>query len=280
MHSGFVRALRDGLDRLTAPIYRPIRRDPARFRRARFLALGRPSSPSRSCACCSQGWRWSQRDLDVTRAADRRARRRRRASRARRPQVAAFRAATGRAPGLAIVLVGEDPASAVYVRSKGKATLEAGMESFSHKLPADTSQADLLALVDRLNADPAVDGILVQLPLPPHIDANTIIPGDRPRQGRRRLPPGQCRPARHRAARLRPVHAARLPDAAQGRARRPRRASRGGRRPLEHRRQADGACCCSSESCTVTIVHSRTRDLPSLTRQADILVAAIGRARR
>ena len=74
-----------------------------------------------------------------------------------------------------MVLVGEDPASAVYVRSKGKATLEAGMQSFEHKLPADTSEAELLALVDRLNADPAVDGILVQLPLPPHIDANKVI---------------------------------------------------------------------------------------------------------
>lgn len=82
----------------------------------------------------------------------------------------AFRAAKGRPPGLAVVLVGEDPASQVYVRSKGKSTVEAGMNSFEHKLPADTTEADLLAVVAQLNADPAVDGILVQLPLPAHID--------------------------------------------------------------------------------------------------------------
>ena len=89
-------------------------------------------------------------------------------------QVARFRAATGRAPGLAVVLVGDDPASAVYVRSKGKATREAGMESFEHLLPVSTSQDELVALVDRLNADPAVDGILVQLPLPPQIDERVV----------------------------------------------------------------------------------------------------------
>src|SRR3569623_1217350 len=86
-------------------------------------------------------------------------------------QVATFRAAAGRAPGLAVVLVGEDPASAVYVRSKGKQTLEAGMHSVEHKLPAETSEADLLALVAKLNADPKVHGILVQLPLPKQIDS-------------------------------------------------------------------------------------------------------------
>src|SRR4029453_7215062 len=90
-------------------------------------------------------------------------------------EVAKFRVAPGRAPGLAVVLVGEDPASAVYVRSKGKATVEAGMESFEHRLPAEISEGKLLDLIDRLNADPAVDGILVQLPLPDHIDANQII---------------------------------------------------------------------------------------------------------
>jgi methylenetetrahydrofolate dehydrogenase (NADP+) / methenyltetrahydrofolate cyclohydrolase len=90
--------------------------------------------------------------------------------------VPAFAAAAGRAPGLAVVLVGEDPASQVYVRSKGKATIEAGMESFEHKLPIDTSQTELLALVGQLNADPAVDGILVQLPLPKQIDEAAITP--------------------------------------------------------------------------------------------------------
>ena len=89
--------------------------------------------------------------------------------------VPGFVAATGRAPGLAVVLVGEDPASAVYVRSKGKATLAAGMESFEHKLDVSASQEELLALVARLNADEKVDGILVQLPLPAQIDEKAVI---------------------------------------------------------------------------------------------------------
>ena len=88
---------------------------------------------------------------------------------------AEFLRAAGRRPGMAVVLVGDDPASAVYVRSKGKATVEAGMASFAHQLPADTSQADLLDLVSALNADPAVDGILVQLPLPPHVDERVVL---------------------------------------------------------------------------------------------------------
>ena len=89
--------------------------------------------------------------------------------------VPAFAAATGRVPGLAVVIVGEDPASHVYVRAKGKATREAGMESFEHRLPDTTSQDALLALVRRLNADDAVDGILVQLPLPAGIDDKAVI---------------------------------------------------------------------------------------------------------
>ena len=93
---------------------------------------------------------------------------------------------SGRKAGLAVVLVGEDPASQVYVRSKGKATIEAGMASFEHRLPADTGQAELLALVARLNADPAVDGILVQLPLPAHIGRAGGDRCDRSGQGRRR----------------------------------------------------------------------------------------------
>lgn len=88
---------------------------------------------------------------------------------------AAFEQASGRKAGLAVVLVGEDPASQVYVRSKGKATLECGMNSFEHKLPADTDEATLLALVEQLNADSAVDGILVQLPLPAHLDEQKVI---------------------------------------------------------------------------------------------------------
>ncbi|NQZ46653.1 MAG: bifunctional methylenetetrahydrofolate dehydrogenase/methenyltetrahydrofolate cyclohydrolase, partial [Erythrobacter sp.] len=86
-----------------------------------------------------------------------------------------FADAAGRKPGLAVVLVGEDPASQVYVGSKGKATIAANMESFEHRLPADTSEADLLALIAQLNGDEAVDGILVQLPLPAHLDEQSII---------------------------------------------------------------------------------------------------------
>jgi len=89
--------------------------------------------------------------------------------------VAQFTLATKRTPGLAVVLVGEDPASKVYVASKEKQTVEVGMRSFAHRLPADTKQADLIALIERLNADPAVDGILVQLPLPKHLDELAVI---------------------------------------------------------------------------------------------------------
>jgi methylenetetrahydrofolate dehydrogenase (NADP+)/methenyltetrahydrofolate cyclohydrolase len=193
-------------------------------------------------------------------------------------QVAAFRAATGRAPGLATVLVGEEPASAVYVRNKGKATLEAGMESFSHKLSPDITQTELLALVGRLNADPAVDGILVQLPLPPHIDANTIILAIDPEKdvdgfhpvnaGRLAIGlPGfvPCTPLgclmllKQTLGELAGLNAVVV-----------------GRSNIVGKPMAQ---LLLKESCTVTIGHSRTRDLPSITRQADILVAAIGRAK-
>ena len=191
-------------------------------------------------------------------------------------QVAAFRAATGRVPGLATVLVGEDPASAVYVRSKGKATREAGMESFSHTLSPATSQAELLALVARLNSDPSVDGILVQLPLPPHIDANAVIltiDPDKDVDGFHPVNAGRlaiglpgfvpCTPLgclmllKDTLGPLAGLHAAVV-----------------GRSNIVGKPMAQ---LLLKESCTVTIVHSRTRDLPSLTRQADILVAAIGR---
>jgi methylenetetrahydrofolate dehydrogenase (NADP+)/methenyltetrahydrofolate cyclohydrolase len=88
---------------------------------------------------------------------------------------AAFEAAAGRKAGLAVVLVGDDPASRVYVRSKGKQTVECGMASFEHRLPEDTDEATLLALIDQLNNDPTVDGILVQLPLPRHLSEQTVI---------------------------------------------------------------------------------------------------------
>ena len=192
-------------------------------------------------------------------------------------EVARFAAATGRSPGLAVVLVGEDPASAVYVRSKGKATVEAGMESFEHRLPADTSEADLLALVDTLNADPAVDGILVQLPLPPQIDADKVIT---------RIDPDKDVDGFH------PVNAGRLATGLPGfvpctpygclMLLRGQLGSLSGKSAVVIGRSnivgKPMALLLLGDSCTVTIAHSRTVDLPAVVRQADIVVAAVGRA--
>ncbi len=192
-------------------------------------------------------------------------------------EVARFAAATGRSPGLAVVLVGEDPASAVYVRSKGKATVEAGMESFEHRLPADTSEANLLALVDTLNADPAVDGILVQLPLPPQIDADKVIT---------RIDPDKDVDGFH------PVNAGRLATGLPGfvpctpygclMLLRSQLGSLSGKSAVVIGRSnivgKPMALLLLGDSCTVTIAHSRTVDLPAVVRQADIVVAAVGRA--
>ncbi len=192
-------------------------------------------------------------------------------------EVTAFRAATGRAPGLAVVLVGEDPASAVYVRSKGKATIEAGMVSFEHKLASDTPEADLLALVDQLNADHAVDGILVQLPLPPHIDSNMVIT---------RIDPDKDVDGFH------PVNAGRLTIGLDGfvpctplgclKLLRAELGDLSGKSAVVIGRSnivgKPMALLLLGDSCTVTIAHSRTADLPAIVRQADIVVAAVGRA--
>lgn len=191
-------------------------------------------------------------------------------------EVARFRVATGRVPGLATLLVGEDPASAVYVRSKGRATLEAGMLSFEHKLPADTSEGDLLALIDRLNADPAVDGILVQLPLPGHIDSNKVIT---------RIDPDKDVDGFH------PVNAGRLAIGLEGfvpctplgclKLLRAQLGDLSGMNAVVIGRSnivgKPMAMLLLAESCTVTIAHSRTRDLPEVVRGADIVVAAVGR---
>ena len=186
-------------------------------------------------------------------------------------------AACGRKPGLAVVLVGEDAASAVYVRSKGKATIAAGMASFAHRLPADTSQAALEALVDRLNADPAVDGILVQLPLPAPLDESAIIT---------RIDPDKDVDGFH------PVNAGRLATGLPGfvpctplgclmllRAVLGDLAGKDavviGRSNIVGKPMAQ---LLIGESCTVTVAHSRTRDLADVVRRADIVVAAVGRA--
>ncbi|KRC81027.1 bifunctional methylenetetrahydrofolate dehydrogenase/methenyltetrahydrofolate cyclohydrolase FolD [Sphingomonas sp. Root241] len=192
-------------------------------------------------------------------------------------RVPAFRQATGRAPGLAVVLVGEDPASAVYVRSKGKMTREAAMESFEHRLPADTDQATLIALVDQLNADPAVDGILVQLPLPAHLDADEVL---------LRIDPDKDVDGFH------PVNAGRLATGLPGFV----PCTPLGCLMLLEDRLGDlsgldavvvgrsnivgkpMAALLTAKSCTVTVAHSRTRNLPHYLQHADIVVAAVGRA--
>ncbi len=189
--------------------------------------------------------------------------------------VTAFRAEAGRAPGLAVVLVGEDPASNVYVRSKGKATREAGMESIEHRLPADVPAEQVLALVATLNADPAIDGILVQLPLPKHIDEQAVISA---------IDPDKDVDGFH------PINAGRLATGLPGfvpctpfgcvlllKSVLPSlsglEAVVVGRSNIVGKPMAQ---LLLQESCTVTVVHSRTKDVPAHIRRADIVVAAVG----
>jgi len=191
-------------------------------------------------------------------------------------QVATFRAAAGRAPGLAVVLVGEDPASAVYVRSKHKATLAAGMESFEHRLPADTAQDDLLALIEALNADPTVDGILVQLPLPKHIDEQVVITRidpDKDVDGFHPVNAGRLATGLHGFVPCTPYGCVMLLKDVLG-------DLTGLDAVVVGRSNIVGkpmAQLLIRESCTVTVAHSRTRDLSSVVKRADIVVAAVGR---
>jgi methylenetetrahydrofolate dehydrogenase (NADP+) / methenyltetrahydrofolate cyclohydrolase len=189
---------------------------------------------------------------------------------------AAFEQKAGRKAGLAVVLVGEDPASQVYVRSKGKQTVACGMASFEHKLPEDTRQETLLALVDQLNADPAVDGILVQLPLPKHLDEQAVVERISPNKdvdgltpistGRLALglpglvpctPLGSLMLLKDRLGSLSGLNAVVI-----------------GRSILVGKPMAQ---LLLGENCTVTVAHSRTKDLPEVVRRADIVVAAVGR---
>jgi len=191
-------------------------------------------------------------------------------------KVAAFRAAAGRAPGLAVVLVGDDPASQVYVRSKHKATIEAGMESFEHRLPDTTTQEALLAVVRRLNADDRVDGILVQLPLPAGINENAVIATidpDKDVDGFHIVNAGRLATGLHGYVPCTPLGClmllrGRLGDLSGLDAVVIGRSNIVGK-PMAQLLLAD--------SCTVTIAHSRTRDLPEVVRRADIVVAAVGR---
>ncbi len=187
-----------------------------------------------------------------------------------------FVAKAGRKPGLAVVLVGEDPASQVYVRNKGKATLGAGMESFEYRLADTASEAELIALVERLNADERVDGILVQLPLPAGIDEQKVIATVDPAKdvdgfhpvNAGRLAVGQealvpCTPLgclmllKDRLGDLSGLEAVVI-----------------GRSNIVGKPMAQ---LLLGENVTVTIAHSRTRDLPAVVRRADIVVAAVGR---
>ncbi|WP_238368856.1 bifunctional methylenetetrahydrofolate dehydrogenase/methenyltetrahydrofolate cyclohydrolase FolD [Mesobacterium pallidum] len=182
----------------------------------------------------------------------------------------------GITPGLAVVLVGEDPASQVYVRAKGKQTVEVGMASFEHKLDAGTSEADLLALIARLNADPAVHGILVQLPLPGHLDEDLVINAIDPAKdvdgfhisnvgllatGQKAMVP--CTPLgclmmlRDHHGSLSGLNAVVI-----------------GRSNIVGKPMAQ---LLLRDSCTVTVAHSRTKDIEAVVRQADIVVAAVGR---
>ncbi len=191
-------------------------------------------------------------------------------------QVVDLRDNHGITPGLAVILVGEDAASQVYVRNKAQQAREAGMGSFEYRLPADAAQATLLALIDRLNEDPAVHGILVQLPLPPQVDTEAVIQAVSPAKdvdgfhainagllsiGAEGIVPctavGCLMLIKERLQRLDGLHAVVI-----GR-------SNIVGKPL--------AALLLRENCTVTVAHSRTRDLPGLCRTADIVVAAVGR---
>lgn len=188
----------------------------------------------------------------------------------------AFEAKAGRKAGLAVVLVGEDPASQVYVRNKGKQTVEAGMASFEHKLPADTTQADLIALVERLNADPAVDGILVQLPLPGHLDEQAVVERISPNKDVDGLTPtstGRLALGLPGLVPCTPLGCLMLLKDQLGDLS-GKDAVVIGRSILVGKPMAQ---LLLAESCTVTIAHSRTQNLPDVVRRADIVVAAVGR---
>jgi methylenetetrahydrofolate dehydrogenase (NADP+) / methenyltetrahydrofolate cyclohydrolase len=191
-------------------------------------------------------------------------------------------AGNGRKPGLAAVLVGEDPASAVYVRSKGKATEEAGMYSETIRRPATIAEDELLAIVDRLNADPKIHGILVQLPLPKHIDSEKVL---------HRIDPAKDVDGFH------PVNVGKLvtgdksafrpatPYGVQQMLVRSGIETKGANAVILGRSNIVGKPMANlliqqgpGGDATVTVCHSRTKDLPAVTRGADILIAAIGKA--
>jgi methylenetetrahydrofolate dehydrogenase (NADP+)/methenyltetrahydrofolate cyclohydrolase len=184
--------------------------------------------------------------------------------------------AQGITPGLAVVLVGEDPASQVYVRAKGKQTVEAGMASFEHRLDAGASEAELLAVLAQLNADPTVHGILVQLPLPPHMNADGVINAIDPAKdvdGFHISNVGLLATGQKAMVPCTPLGCLMLLRAHHG-------SLAGLEAVVIGRSNIVGkpmAQLLIGDSCTVTVAHSRTRDLPGVVRRADIVVAAVGR---
>ena len=190
--------------------------------------------------------------------------------------VAAFVAAQGRKPGLAVVLVGEDPASAVYVKSKRKMTVEVGMESFEYRRPASIGADELLELIEELNGDPRVDGILVQLPLPKHLDEQAVIAAIDPAKdvdGFHVINSGRLAVGLPALVPCTPLGCLMLLKDELG-------DLSGLEAVVVGRSNIVGkpmAQLLLAENCTVTIAHSRTRDLASVVHRADIVVAAVGR---
>jgi methylenetetrahydrofolate dehydrogenase (NADP+)/methenyltetrahydrofolate cyclohydrolase len=193
-------------------------------------------------------------------------------------QVAARAEAGKPVPGLAVVHVGDDAASQVYVRNKRRMTASVGMQSFAHDLPATTSESDLLALIDRLNADPAVNGILVQLPLPPQIDDDRVTERIHPHKDVDGFHPYNIGRLVLKRPTLRPCTPygcmTLLKDTGETLV--GKHAVVIGQSNIVGRPMALELLM---ERCTVTICHSKTRDLPGIVRQADIIVAGVGRAK-
>jgi methylenetetrahydrofolate dehydrogenase (NADP+) / methenyltetrahydrofolate cyclohydrolase len=184
--------------------------------------------------------------------------------------------ASGIVPGLCAVLVGTDPASQIYVRSKGKAATAAGIASFQQELPAATSESELLALIAKLNVDDQVDGILVQLPLPKHIDPQRVIEAIDPAKDVDGFHPQNVGHLWSGGTALIPC----TPYGCLLLLREAHPALAGAEAVVLGRSNIVGkpmAALLLAENCTVTVIHSRSRDLPSLVRRADILVAAVGR---
>lgn len=191
-------------------------------------------------------------------------------------EVETLKAEHGLTPGLAVVLVGEDPASQVYVRSKGEQTLEAGMHSETHRLPAETSQAELLALVERLNSDPVVHGVLVQFPVPDHISQAAVVAAISPDKDVDGLTVANA----GRLASGLPALTPCTPTGCMMLLRDQLGDLSGKRAVVIGRSNLMGkpmAQLLLAADCTVTIAHSRTKDLPAVVREADIVVAAVGR---